>query len=160
MKSYFIRLFNYDEFANRQIAAHILKTGITGKPIKLMTHLLVAEQIWLDRCKGQHAQVIELWPDWDAAGYEAIIKQRHDDWITYLNGLQEADFDTIITYKNTAGQLFQTMLCDVLAHVINHGTHTRAQAGQHLKLNDADKLPITDYSYYLRQLNQTYNRNH
>jgi len=153
MKSYFIRLFNYNQFANRQIAAHILKTGITGKPTKLMTHLLVAEQIWLARCKGQHAQGTKLWPDWSADSYEDIINQNHADWIAYLNDLKEADFDKNITYHNTAGQSFQNVLCDVLAHVINHGTHTRAQAGQHLKRNDADKLPVTDYSYYLRQLN-------
>ncbi|RYU92224.1 hypothetical protein EWM62_01970 [Mucilaginibacter terrigena] len=153
MKSYFIRLFNYDQFANRQIADLIVKTGINGKPVKLMTHLLVAEEVWLSRCMGQHTKVTELWPDWDAASYGAIIDKLHHGWITFLNSLNEAGFDKIITYRNLQGQLFETALCDILAHVINHGTHTRAQAGQHLKLTGDDKLPITDYVYYLRQIN-------
>ncbi|MFA6085279.1 MAG: DinB family protein [Mucilaginibacter sp.] len=154
MKSYFIRLFNYDQFANRQINELIQKTNAGGKPVELMAHLLSAEQVWLARCKGINTSGVSSWPNWQADSLESIINSNHNEWIAFLNTLSESDFDNIIHYQNSAGDDFENTLCDIMAHVINHGTHTRAQIGQHLKVNENDKLPITDYSYYLRQVNQ------
>jgi uncharacterized damage-inducible protein DinB len=154
MKSYFIRLFNYDQFANTQINELILKTNKGGKPVQLMAHLLSAEQLWLTRCKGINTSGVSSWPNWEANSFENTIESNHNEWITFLNTLNEIDFDKIIHYQNSAGDDFENTLCDILAHVINHGTHTRAQIGQLLKRSENDKLPITDYSYYLRQLNK------
>lgn len=93
-----------------------------------------------------------VWPEGDINTLNDTINNCHVNWINHLNGLNEKDFDKIINYKNSLGEEFNTRLDDILAHVINHGTHTRAQVGQYLKLNGEDKLPITDYVYYLRQL--------
>ena len=154
MKSYFIRLFNYDQFANKQITDLILKSGQTGKPVQLMAHLLAAQQIWLNRCKGLPAPGGALWPDWQAETFNAIIDSNHQAWITYLDGLQPGDFNADVVYKNSRGDSFQTRLDDVLAHLINHGTHHRAQAGQQLKFNGLLQLPTTDYIFYVRELNK------
>jgi uncharacterized damage-inducible protein DinB len=154
MKSYFVRLFNYDQFANTQINELILKTNKDDKPVQLMAHLLSAEQLWLTRCKGINTSGVSSWPNWEANSFESIIESNHNEWITFLNTLNESDFDRIIHYQNSAGDVFENTLCDILAHVINHGTHTRAQIGQLLKRSENDNLPITDYSYYLRQLNK------
>ena len=154
MKSYFIRLFNYDQFANKQITDLILKSGQTGKPVQLMAHLLAAQQIWLNRCKGLPAPGGALWPDWQAETFNAIIDSNHQAWITYLDGLQPDDFNADVVYKNSRGDSFQTRLDDVLAHIINHGTHHRAQAGQQLKFKGLQQLPTTDYIFYVRELNK------
>ena len=154
MKSYFIRLFNYDQFANKQITDLILKNGQAGKPVQLMAHLLAAQQIWLNRCKGLPAPGGALWPDWQAETFNAIIDSNHQAWITYLDELQPDDFNADVVYKNSRGDSFQTRLDDVLAHLINHGTHHRAQAGQQLKLNGLQQLPSTDYIFYVRELNK------
>ncbi|MDB5154777.1 MAG: hypothetical protein JWR54_3528, partial [Mucilaginibacter sp.] len=55
----------------------------------------------------------------------------------------------VISYKNLKGDDFENKLSDVLAHLINHGTHHRAQVGQHLKLAGVE-LPNTDYIFYIR----------
>ena len=154
MKSYFIRLFNYDQFANKQITDLILKNRQAGKPVQLMAHLLAAQQIWLNRCKGLPAPGGALWPDWQAETFNAIIDSNHQAWITYLDELQPDDFNADVVYKNSRGDSFQTRLDDVLAHLINHGTHHRAQAGQQLKLNGLQQLPSTDYIFYVRELNK------
>ncbi len=150
MKSYFIRLFNYDRHANLQILETIMQVGMPEKPIKLMAHLLAAQQIWINRCKGLHAINITLWPDWPAETFEGLINENHNNWLAWLNDLDPDDFEKLISYKSSKGECFENKLCDVLAHVINHGTHHRAQAGQHLILAGADKLPVTDYIFYLR----------
>jgi uncharacterized damage-inducible protein DinB len=150
MKAYFIQQFNYDRFANGLILEIILSTGAPEKPVKLMAHLLAAQQIWLSRCKGEPAIGGALWPDWPAAVFEQIINDNHREWLSYLNTLNPDDFDRLIAYKSFQGMPFENKLVDILAHLINHGTHHRAQAGQQLKLAGVEKLPITDYIFYLR----------
>jgi uncharacterized damage-inducible protein DinB len=128
----------------------INKAGDAEKPIKLVAHALAAQQIWLNRCKGLPSPNVVLWPDWPAGTFANIIDKNHQEWIEYLNNLAPADFDNPISYKTLKGDGFENKLCDILAHVINHGTHHRAQAGQHLLIAGADKLPMTDYIFYLR----------
>ena len=150
MKSYFIRLFDYDHHANHLILESILDAGSPPKPVELMAHLLAAQQIWLGRCIGNPITDAVLVPAWPVDTLTAIIEDNHAEWVNYINTLREEDFETEIYYKNLRGMPFQNKLADILAHVINHGTHHRAQAGQHLKIAGAESLPITDYIFYMR----------
>lgn len=151
MKNYFIRLFNYDTHANKQATGLMLQYPNVPQPAGLMAHMLAAQQTWLKRCKHLPAPGGPLWPEGRVESFEETIDANHADWIAYLETLQPADFDTIITYKNTKGEAFENTLSDILAHVINHGTHHRAQIGQHLKQAGAE-LPIFDYIFYIRTL--------
>jgi uncharacterized damage-inducible protein DinB len=151
MKAYFIRLFNYDRFANQLILETIIQAGNPEKPLQLMAHLLAAQQIWLNRCKGEPVIGVALWPDWKVDILERMINDNHRAWINFLDYLDPDDFINRIYYKSLKGEAFENQLSDILAHVINHGTHHRAQAGQLLKLAGVENLPATDYIFYLRQ---------
>ncbi|HEY9002632.1 MAG TPA: DinB family protein [Mucilaginibacter sp.] len=150
MKDYFIRLLHYDRYANLQILATLLQTEDYTKAEQLMAHLLTAQQVWLGRCIGKPANITTLWPDWKADTFEQTINDNYQQWLTYLESLNDNDFARSIYYKNLQGDDFETKLSDILAHLINHGTHHRAQAGQQLKLGGAD-LPYTDYIVFVRQ---------
>jgi uncharacterized damage-inducible protein DinB len=150
MKTYFLKLLNYDQFANKAILKSIIDAGEPKPAVKLMAHLLAAQQIWLNRCKGLPAIGGALWPDWKADTFEKLIDDNHTVWIDYINGLSEADFQNVIPYKNSRGDSYENQLEDVLAHLINHGTHHRAQIGQQLKFAGAENLPLTDYIFYIR----------
>lgn len=149
MKDYFLRLFNYDHYANEQMLQIMLKNNSPEKPVQLMAHLLAAQQTWLNRCKVEPAIHVALWPDWQADTFEQMMDHHHRKWINFLEYLHPDDFDKIISYTNFKGEDLENRLIDILAHVINHGTHHRAQIGQQLKLAGTD-LPITDYIFYLR----------
>jgi uncharacterized damage-inducible protein DinB len=149
MKDYFIRLFDYDKYASLLILKTIISANNPEKPVKLMAHMLAAQQIWLNRCKGLPAIGVELWPNWPTDKFSDMINENHNNWIRYLNELNSKDFERIVTYKSLKGDPFENKLTDILAHVINHGTHHRAQAGQHI-LAAGIELPNTDYIYYLR----------
>jgi uncharacterized damage-inducible protein DinB len=153
METYFTRLFNYDQYANEILLNAIIKADMPEKAVALMAHLLSAQQIWLNRCKGLPAAAAALWPDWTANTITDIIIENSKEWIKYLNGLQPDDFEKVISYKSLKGDSFESKLVDILAHVINHGTHHRAQIGQQLKFAGAESLPITDYIAYVRQFN-------
>lgn len=150
MKSYFIRLFDYNLFACRQIN-QLLQSRPAEGPEKLMAHLLSAEQIWLARCKVISTEGFNVWPKANSVSFDSMISNNYTQWTAFLSDLPENSFENVIKYHNQAGEAFENKLSDIIAHVINHGTHTRAQIGQQLKMSENDKLPITDYTYYLRQ---------
>jgi uncharacterized damage-inducible protein DinB len=152
MKTYFEKLFNYDKYANALIFYAINAAGEPDKPVQLMAHLLAAQIIWLSRCLLQPTPNVELWPPLGDKRFDfpAIIEANHHMWITSLNMWKETDFDKIVRYQSLKGDSYENQLSDIIAHVINHGTHHRAQIGQLLKQAGVENLPNTDYIFYLR----------
>jgi len=150
MKDYFINLLKYDRFANDLIAETIIKANNPEKPVKLMAHLLAAQQVWLNRCLGLPQTVSTVWPDWQADTFADIIAVNSTGWLNYVEGLNPADFDSLISYKTLKGDSYENKLSDILTHLINHGTHHRAQAGQHLIAAGIEPLPMTDYIFFIR----------
>jgi uncharacterized damage-inducible protein DinB len=127
MKDHFIDLFQYDRFASVTILKASVEAGMPGRSAGIMAHLLVAQRLWLDRCKTI------------ATGA----------WLDFMEGLHPADFDKPISYANTKGERTEIRLVDILTQVINHGTHHRAQIGQEVKLAGIDP-PNTDYFSFVR----------
>jgi len=152
MKNHFIRLFDCDKYANEVIAKLILNCNNSEKATQLMAHLLAAQQIWFNRCNNLPASTSPLWPDWQAGTFPQIIQNNYDAWSKFIAGLSETDFNSRINYQNSKGDEFNEELVDILTHVINHGTHHRAQAGQYLKLAGLENLPLMDYILYVRSL--------
>ncbi len=153
MKEYFIRLFEYDRYANQIMLDTIIKANNPEKPVKFMAHLLAAQQVWLKRAKGLPGVVGALWPDWPADSLAPIIAENGQQWIDYLSELNPEDFEKTISYQDTRGNHWQNKLTDILAQLTNHGTHHRAQAGQHLILAGVEQLPVTDYIFFIRAMN-------
>lgn len=154
MKNLFIRLFNYDGFANEAILEALLKSSQSDEGVRLMAHLLAAQQIWYSRCSGSATFAGHLWQDdGNINEFASTIKKNNADWLSYLDTLTDAEFDKIVRYNNLKGEPFENKLSDILLHVINHGTHHRAQIGQQLKFTGAETLPVTDYIAFCRQIN-------
>ncbi|RFZ94507.1 damage-inducible protein DinB [Mucilaginibacter conchicola] len=149
MKAHFIYLFHYDRYCNKLMIDLLLSTGLTGKAVDLMSHTLVAQQIWLSRCLNKPAPTAELWAPGNVEKLMGANDRNFEEWVAYINTLQSEDLETIISYKNTKGTPFNDQLADIITHVINHGTHHRAQIGQLLKTAGAE-LPSTDYIHYIR----------
>src|ERR1700761_5770271 len=123
MKDYFIRLFNYDTHTNLLMAEMIINAGNPEKPVQLMAHLLAAQQVWLNRCKGLPPTVSILWPDGQADTFKQTINDNHRAWVNFLDYSEPDDFDKVISYKSLNGDPYENKLSDILAHAINHGTH-------------------------------------
>lgn len=152
MKSYFLRLFGFDYERTQQMIDLVVNNGQQPESMRLLSHLFAAKQVWLNRCLGNHQTTIELWPQRTVAELQELSEQINADWMSYIQGLDESDFEKAVHYQNSRGQQFDNRLEDILAHVINHGTHHRAQIGQYLKTRGLELLPVTDYIMYIREL--------
>jgi uncharacterized damage-inducible protein DinB len=154
MKNFFINLFNYDCFANKTILDVLIKSNQPAKAVQLMAHLLAAQQVWYNRCKSLPPFTGTLWQDdGKIEEFAGAIRKNNTEWVSYLKSLNPDNFEGIISYKNMKSEPFESKLSDILMHIINHGTHHRAQIGQHLKLAGIENLPVLDYIAYTRQFN-------
>lgn len=151
MKEYFLRMFGYDQYANNQILATMRRAETPQNTLVLMAHLLGAQQRWLKRCKNQSEAGLEMFPQVETIPFEMLIAQNNREWSDFLNDLTDADMNRLIVYKNTSGVEFKSTIAEIVTQVINHGTHHRAQIGQHLKQAGVETLPATDYIFYIRQ---------
>src|SRR5271170_335422 len=142
MKNYFINLIHYDKYANEVITKLIIENGKSEKPVRLMAHIMAAQQVWYHRCKQLPPFGGALWPDGQAETFGQMISDNHKAWIEFITHLEEADFEKRVAYHNSKGDAFNDKLVDILGHLINHGTHHRAQIGQHLKLAGLESLPV------------------
>jgi uncharacterized damage-inducible protein DinB len=148
MKTYFTRLFNYDRYANELILKSMLEASSIEKPVQLMAHLLSTPQVWLSRCKKEIKNV-EIFPDLEVSTFKPMIEENHRQWLDFIENVN--NLDEIIYYKNSSGNAFNNTIVEILTHVINHGTHHRAQIGQQLKVAGIEKLPVTDYIFFARE---------
>ncbi len=48
---------------------------------------------------------------------------------SYLDTLRDEDLDRVVPYRSTRGVPFENVLWHLLAHVVNHGTQFRGEAG-------------------------------
>lgn len=154
MKKYFIDLLRYDKHSNLQLTELIFAANQPQQAVKIMAHLLMAQQVWLSRCKGTPAPAGPLWPDWQAVQFKYLIEENNRAWIEYVGSLTPESFEQTVSYTNFKGENCINTLAHILAHLINHGTHHRAQIGQQLKLTGIEQLPVTDYIFYVRQQTQ------
>ncbi len=154
MKNYFIRQLQYDRYANGLILNSIKDNGSPEKARAVMAHLLSSQQVWLMRCKEEKAKgEVVLWPDWPVNNFENLIAENSKSWIAFLSQLKDDDrLLRRVSYSSLKGEPFSNTLADILTHLINHGTHHRSQIVQCLKQNGAQSFPITDYIFYIREM--------
>ena len=135
-------LYAYNTWANRKIMA--ASAGVTpeefstpigyswGSLQAILVHNLTAELVWRTRLQGGDANSAFLEAR-DFATPAALIER----WSVeaglmdeFLDGLQEADLQKTIHYKNRRGQAFEQVCWQILVHVVNHGTQHRSEAAQ------------------------------
>ena len=147
MKHHFLNLFQYNAWANGLILQSIEEKSIQNQKIELLfSHLLTAQKVWLNRCINKDED-FELWSmKQDLVDF---LNQNTLDWLNYLESLENSSFENSINYQNTKGQEFNTLLKDILIHIVNHGTYHRGQIIQLLK-EERITLPQTDYIFWVR----------
>lgn len=144
-------MLQYDCWANDKIMVALLSNPVADeKMVFWMNHIVNAEIVWYERMRGLPSSVS---PTENRTLNECLplMKKVHEDFLNWLESLNDEVFNQVISYSNTKGKYFQNSIRDIVAHVINHSTHHRAQISARLRENNIPPPP-TDYIFYLREL--------
>ena len=153
LADYLRRQFAYDEWANREVLNAIRATGATGnaseRSLQLMSHILAAELVWLERLK-QLPQSVPVWPEPDLAQCEAQAAKLGGQWLEFLDLITAGDVSQSIAYKNSKGQEWTSTIVDVLTHVVMHSAYHRGQVATHMRAHGQTPA-YTDFIHGVRQ---------
>ena len=107
------------------------------------------EKIWFERIQGEpHTTPWEKYPLSSLYSRMEAIHQEIVDWLSELS--DEALVAGVLHYTNTKGQAYSNSWIEILAHLVNHSTHHRAQIAARIReLGMAP--PPTDYIFFKRK---------
>ena len=133
------RLIDYLEWANGKVLDAARSTG-DEEIRRLFDHLVAADHVWLARLEGEEAAGIEIWPDRSLDEAAERFAANLAGYRHFLAGLDEADLDRPIRYRNSRGDAFRTPIVEILQHVALHGAHHRGQVVTRLRALDRDPV--------------------
>jgi uncharacterized damage-inducible protein DinB len=144
------RLFEYDDWANREISAALQKLeNPPPRSVRLLAHIVSAERLWLERLRLQK-QTYPVWPDFSLEQCQLEIEELPKLWKQYLVSLKEDGLSRSLTYKNSKGESWTSQKQDILMHVILHSAYHRGQIATDMRA--AGFTPAyTDFIHALRQ---------
>jgi uncharacterized damage-inducible protein DinB len=140
-KSDILTLYDYNYWAT----AHVLNAAARLTPDQFvapaglshgsvrgaLVHTLGAEVVWRLRC-AEGISPSALPAESDFATVDVLRARWHDEeqrMRAYLNSLGDDALNQTVHYRTTKGMPFGNTLWNLLAHVVNHGTQFRAEAG-------------------------------
>lgn len=154
------KLVAYNQWANEKILKSI--DGMTAEELarpvdayfgsieKNLQHVLGAMRVWLARWNGEvppslQAPIGGPWPDEFGATHVA--------YRAFVESLTGASAGRIVDYKDTKGNPYRNPLDQLISHVVNHGTHHRAETG--MVLERIGRSPgDMDYILYCRTVDR------
>jgi uncharacterized damage-inducible protein DinB len=141
------RLFEHMWWADERVM-HVLSRDANppDRALRLYTHLLAAENVWMDRILG-NTPTVPIWPEPNLAACRTMAQRARENSRILLN--TPVDFGRVVHYTNSAGQPFDTRLDDILLQVVLHGAYHRGQIALLLRDGGFEPSP-TDYILYVR----------
>ncbi len=147
MEALFTTYLDYHWEANERYIHLLNKTSpLPDHTVLLMSHILNAHQIWLNRIRPDGTNV-SVWAEQLPDEMAEINMQCYKRSVALL---AEADLSEIVHYENTKGQSFSNSIHDILLHIVNHGTYHRGQLAWLFRQADIAP-PNTDYIFYRRE---------
>lgn len=151
MLEHLTHLFKYNNWATERIANSIINLDeILPGAVRLLSHIISAQQIWLNRITGIESY-ISLWDNFITE--ESILKSAEltNQWINLFEGKETSFLEKRIHYKNSNSEIFESSIKDIATQILNHSTYHRAQIA--LLVRQANGTPaVTDYIVYQREL--------
>lgn len=138
----------YNNWAN-DILLEALKANagsLNESSVTLFSHIVNAQTIWLSRING-HTPATAVWQVNDLETCSSLLTASANELLGI--DLSDAGGNSLVKYRNTAGDYFENTVADIILHVCNHGTYHRAQIAKEMKLQGL-KPVNTDYIQFVR----------
>lgn len=144
------RLFAYDDWANRE-ALRALRAAEPppARSQKLLAHILAAELLWWGRLVEDDEPVV-VWPELSLEECEARLGQLSGLWQSYLGALDARQLSRSVAYINSKGEPWESVVEDVLLHVVMHSAYHRGQMASDMRASGHTPA-YTDFIHGIRQ---------
>jgi uncharacterized damage-inducible protein DinB len=146
----FLRMFDYDSWANRECIAAMRGAAGSISPdmVGRMAHILSAQKLWLERILN-HPQSMPVWPSATIEECSALAEQISSAWRNYLTALSQQMLDSNVKYRNSKGEPWSSRVDDILTHVLFHSAYHRGQIA--LQMRASGFAPAsTDFIHAVR----------
>lgn len=143
LRDHFLRTFEFNIQANLRIADALraVDDGI-DEAVRLYAHILNAEKIWFLRLEGFDTGTATPWDVLTLNECVNLARITAETARGFLARLGEADFDQLVHYRNTRGDLFHNTIADILSHLSHHGAYHRAQINRILRERGATPAAV------------------
>jgi uncharacterized damage-inducible protein DinB len=147
MKAFFKELYTYNHHFNQQYIDSFIQHNakISDKSVKLLNHLINAQQIWNNRIH-KTSESPGVWDIRPTAELKEIDKTNYQNSLVIID---KTDFELPISYVNSKGMAYTNTVRDILFHAVNHGTYHRGQIAADFRATGLEPL-TTDYIFYKR----------
>lgn len=109
-----------------------------------LVHAVGAQGIWWSRWAGARVPAL---PKPELASIRETYRSSHERLQAFVASLSESDLDRVFTYVDTQGEGQERTLAPTMLHLVNHGTHHRAETA--LLLTALGKPPRQlDYVFF------------
>ena len=152
-------LYVYNEWANNHIldAAKALtdgefssKQGASFESVEgNLAHIVGAQIIWLQRWTGgaNPKPVSEFQKMRGLPSIRDAFEKSHVELRSFLASLTQDGLERVLAYRDSAGNPYERVLWQLMSHVVNHGTHHRAEAAMAMGLLGKPMREL-DYTYF------------
>src|SRR5882757_6171415 len=107
MKEYFLKLYQYNAWADRRVIECLERQQVGDvKILRIFGHLVSAQLIWYNRFKGLPKSPHPLWADRLLAELRSISEEASRSWLNFIQ--EENTFDRVLKYNNYVGDYYET----------------------------------------------------
>lgn len=148
-REFLIKRWEYDRWATNQIISSMKGQKVTDEYcLKSLAHLLNVNRIWFDRMKNGSSDT-SMDKGIGLEECERILGILSTDILEFIGNQHPDHLFSKCRYRNTKDKIFDDSYMDILAQMLNHGEHHRAQIVLRLR-NIGAIPPATDYILYVR----------
>ncbi len=147
LRDYFVRLFEYDHWANQSVMATMATIeAMPPKPLDRMSHLIVCQQLWLSRMTDHFERPGNIFPHWTLAEANAGADAIFSRMAQLISELTDELLGQPFQYQSMDGNRFESLRSEILTQLALHGSYHRGQIA--VELNPLlDKPLTTDFIY-------------
>jgi uncharacterized damage-inducible protein DinB len=146
------RMYAHMEWADQRLLTlmNTVPLARLQPSLRLFSHLLASERVWMLRLRGEESGVQAIWPELTLDELNALAAANRSDYARYLEALGEDDLGGEVAYTNQRGISYRTEVGDILIHVAMHGSYHRGQIAAAVRAAGAEPVN-TDYITYVRE---------
>lgn len=149
MKTYFLKLYQYNAWANTRVLQCLQRQKVEDEKIfTLMGHIVAAQFLWLHRVKGLPPPDLKLWDTY--ATLTQLSTMAEDAGKKWLHFVESQDnFNRELSYTNFVGEPYTNNVEMIMIHLVNHSSYHRAQIAMLLRQKGFEPIN-TDFITYDR----------